>query len=290
MTYATTSHVRTTAPIPAPIDTNIDMDRDSPRTSSTSSGEHKSTKRKGTRSVSTLTPSQLARKRANDREAQRAIRARTKEHIEKLETEVARLRSIADRDQEYQRLIRRIQALEDENKALRSGVPVAPSEPYGVYDDAHSSLHSSPVVGRSSAYGHGIRATSDPYSSYPHMPTPAPEAWDSTIPVTVPTSVSSPASCAPEEYGRFMTTAAVSAPLIDSIAAPTSVPYHSGSQVEFEAGVDSEHSFQSRPTSGHQHGPGSQQYSMHQSAQQPWNQAAYSTMYGVSQAPYPNLP
>lgn len=85
----------------------------------------------GTRSVSTLTPSQLARKRANDREAQRAIRARTKEHIEKLESEVARLRSISDRDQEYQRLIRRVQALEDENKALRAGVPVAPSEPYG---------------------------------------------------------------------------------------------------------------------------------------------------------------
>ncbi|KAH7248379.1 hypothetical protein B0J15DRAFT_400930 [Fusarium solani] len=48
-----------------------------------SSAEPAEPKRKGTRSGSTLTPSQLARKGANDREAQRAIRARTKEHIER---------------------------------------------------------------------------------------------------------------------------------------------------------------------------------------------------------------
>ncbi|KAJ2976608.1 hypothetical protein NQ176_g4851 [Zarea fungicola] len=41
--------------------------------------------RKSTRSVSTLTPSQLARKRANDRKAQRAIRARQKRLVEHLE-------------------------------------------------------------------------------------------------------------------------------------------------------------------------------------------------------------
>ncbi|KAF2859348.1 hypothetical protein K470DRAFT_265345 [Piedraia hortae CBS 480.64] len=45
----------------------------------------KRTTRAGTRSVSTLTPAQLERKRANDREAQRAIRQRTKDHIENLE-------------------------------------------------------------------------------------------------------------------------------------------------------------------------------------------------------------
>lgn len=49
--------------------------------------------RAGTRSVSTLTPAQLSRKRANDREAQRAIRQRTKEHIEKLELRIAELES-----------------------------------------------------------------------------------------------------------------------------------------------------------------------------------------------------
>lgn len=47
--------------------------------------------RAGTRSVSTLTPAQLQRKRANDREAQRAIRQRNKEHIENLERRIEEL-------------------------------------------------------------------------------------------------------------------------------------------------------------------------------------------------------
>ncbi|KAH7169631.1 uncharacterized protein B0J16DRAFT_49229, partial [Fusarium flagelliforme] len=57
------------------------------------SKESANPKRKKTRRVSTLTPEQLARKRANDREAQRTIRIRTKEHIERLERELAELKS-----------------------------------------------------------------------------------------------------------------------------------------------------------------------------------------------------
>ncbi|KAJ5184520.1 bZIP transcription factor bZIP-1 [Penicillium cf. griseofulvum] len=49
--------------------------------------------RSGTRKVSTLSLEQLERKRANDREAQRSIRQRTKEHIEQLESQVATLQS-----------------------------------------------------------------------------------------------------------------------------------------------------------------------------------------------------
>lgn len=49
--------------------------------------------RSGTRKVSTLSAEQLERKRANDREAQRSIRQRTKEHIELLESEVSTLRT-----------------------------------------------------------------------------------------------------------------------------------------------------------------------------------------------------
>ncbi|KAJ5945209.1 hypothetical protein N7516_005377 [Penicillium verrucosum] len=53
--------------------------------------------RSGTRKVSTLSVEQLERKRANDREAQRSIRQRTKEHIEQLEAQVSTLQSqIAD--------------------------------------------------------------------------------------------------------------------------------------------------------------------------------------------------
>jgi hypothetical protein len=82
-------------------------------------------KRKGTRSVSTLTPSQLARKRANDREAQRAIRARTKEHIERLEKELEDLRSQQSRDQTVQELMRRNKALEDELHRLKETMGVS---------------------------------------------------------------------------------------------------------------------------------------------------------------------
>ncbi|PNP42325.1 hypothetical protein TGAMA5MH_06007 [Trichoderma gamsii] len=85
-----------------------------------SSGEpSKPSKRKGTRSVSTLTPAQLARKRANDREAQRAIRARTKEHIERLERELAELKGVQSRDRKVQELLRRNKILEEEITRLR---------------------------------------------------------------------------------------------------------------------------------------------------------------------------
>ncbi|KAK6951440.1 hypothetical protein Daesc_007975 [Daldinia eschscholtzii] len=88
-------------------------------------------KRKGTRSVSTLTPSQLARKRANDREAQRAIRARTKEHIESLEREIEELRSLRNRDQTIQTLLRRNKALEDELRQIRESIGInATAEQY----------------------------------------------------------------------------------------------------------------------------------------------------------------
>ncbi|KAJ5167297.1 uncharacterized protein N7482_006078 [Penicillium canariense] len=49
--------------------------------------------RSGTRKVSSLSAEQLERKRANDREAQRSIRQRTKEHIEQLEKQVAMLQT-----------------------------------------------------------------------------------------------------------------------------------------------------------------------------------------------------
>jgi hypothetical protein len=81
-------------------------------------------KRKGTRSVSTLTPAQLARKRANDREAQRAIRARTKEHIENLEREIDELRSQKSRDQTVQELLGRNRALENEVRRLRESLGI----------------------------------------------------------------------------------------------------------------------------------------------------------------------
>ena len=69
-----------------------------------------------------MTPSQLARKRANDRDAQRAIRARTKEHIERLEQQLADLKGKLVGDSTVQDLIRRNRMLEDEIARLRYSV------------------------------------------------------------------------------------------------------------------------------------------------------------------------
>ncbi|KAL9563981.1 hypothetical protein ACKAV7_011841 [Fusarium commune] len=84
-------------------------------------------KQKKTRKVSTLTPEQLARKRANDREAQRAIRFRTKEYIERLERELAELKSNRSHDQTIQDLLRRNTAIERELIRLKEimGAPTA---------------------------------------------------------------------------------------------------------------------------------------------------------------------
>ncbi|KAJ0130911.1 Uncharacterized protein HZ326_25988 [Fusarium oxysporum f. sp. albedinis] len=84
-------------------------------------------KQKGTRRVSTLTPAQLARKRTNDREAQRVIRARTKAHIKRLERELAEFKSNQGRDQTIQELLRRNKAIEKELIRLKEimGAPMA---------------------------------------------------------------------------------------------------------------------------------------------------------------------
>lgn len=75
--------------------------------------------RAGTRSVSTLTAAQLERKRANDREAQRAIRQRTKDHIENLERRVAELSARESASGKIDEIIQRNQDLEQENAILR---------------------------------------------------------------------------------------------------------------------------------------------------------------------------
>lgn len=93
------------------------------RESMSSSKDEDPTKRRdsrtGTRNVSQMSIEQLERKRANDREAQRSIRQRTKEHIEQLEhqvslllAQVAELRPRGDR----------LDAVEQNNVALQDEV------------------------------------------------------------------------------------------------------------------------------------------------------------------------
>lgn len=70
------------------------------------------------RGVANLTPEQLARKRANDREAQRAIRERTKNQIDRLNQRIRELES----QQPYhdlQIVLREKEAIQAENADIR---------------------------------------------------------------------------------------------------------------------------------------------------------------------------
>ncbi|KAJ5614605.1 hypothetical protein N7528_008259 [Penicillium herquei] len=79
--------------------------------------------RPGARRVSSLSAEQLERKRANDREAQRTIRQRTKEHIEQLESQVSMLQNqvaeMQPRVDRFGELLQHNTALEDEVSRLK---------------------------------------------------------------------------------------------------------------------------------------------------------------------------
>jgi hypothetical protein len=84
------------------------------------SATKKRASRAGTRSVSTLSAAQLERKRANDREAQRAIRQRTKDHIDGLESTISELRRSQDASDKIALATRqRNRVVEEENSYLR---------------------------------------------------------------------------------------------------------------------------------------------------------------------------
>lgn len=82
--------------------------------------------RAGTRKVTSLTPDQLSRKRANDREAQRTIRRRTKQHIEHLEQQVA---ALSAKGEHMDNVLQHNAALEAEIAHLRSQLSVANGRP-----------------------------------------------------------------------------------------------------------------------------------------------------------------
>ncbi|WYZ41931.1 hypothetical protein EsH8_V_000826 [Colletotrichum jinshuiense] len=200
-------------------------------TRSASAEPTKPTKRKGTRSVSTLTPSQLARKRANDREAQRAIRARTKEHIERLERELEELKTERTRDQSQtvQELLRKNKALEEELFKLREsvGVPNGQSYPNSVYDDNLSSISGAVSSPRSSPFPSNgeYNVMQELGPSYVPMPD-ASESWGPGIPVSVPSTVSSPSSSAnTDEYGAGYIPTSVPAPMMDARSIPSKMDY-----------------------------------------------------------------
>ncbi|KAL8635414.1 MAG: hypothetical protein Q9228_007093, partial [Teloschistes exilis] len=103
------------SPTPSSInnDTDLDVAPKRRRTSGTAS-----------RGVANLTPEQLAKKRANDREAQRAIRERTKTQIETLERKIHDL-SNQQPYQELQAVLRQKQYVEAENVHIKKTLNAA---------------------------------------------------------------------------------------------------------------------------------------------------------------------
>jgi hypothetical protein len=202
--------------------------------------------------VSTLTPSQLARKRANDREAQRAIRARTKEHIERLEREIEELRGRNSRDETIQGLLRRNKALEQELAALRENLGLQTGRPYpptrefilqnsGVgteftrvradpsiaYPETLSAAGSA-VSSRTSSFGqHSGEYSAAPAFGTSYVPTSEPcEQWTPGLNYT-PSAVSSPTSSVAnaDEYITGYIPTSMPSSMMDgsTVMAPTSV-------------------------------------------------------------------
>ncbi|KAF2720357.1 hypothetical protein K431DRAFT_226667 [Polychaeton citri CBS 116435] len=103
----------------------------------------------GSRGVANLTPEQLHKKRANDREAQRAIRERTKTHIESLE---ARIRELENQQpyQELQHVIRERDAARAESEDLRQRLAAVVGLAGGAVNNAATSTS---VVGAGGSTG-----------------------------------------------------------------------------------------------------------------------------------------
>ncbi|KAK4156681.1 AP-1-like transcription factor [Chaetomidium leptoderma] len=142
---------------------------------------------RGSRGVANLTPEQLERKRANDREAQRAIRERQRCRTEQYEREIADLKSTQPY-QELQRALREKEAVEAELAEVKRCLtsitamiqPIIGASAGGLRDDAVPVDQPQPY--RSPGQRHGPPAT---------HPLTAPTSHH---PGSTPTSATSPAS------------------------------------------------------------------------------------------------
>jgi len=221
----------------------------------------------GTRSVSTLTPSQLARKRANDREAQRAIRARTKEHIERLEQELATLRQLGT-SKLLQELMRRNQALERQITEL-GATPIGANAPLYPPSATHMCLGPAPdsplrtlslaeapfgaeglppggsgASSRTSSFGQGspeYTTSTGPVFDSLFTPSEAPDPWSVVMPaatVSVPSVASSPGSSVShaDDYvpGYIPTSVPTSMMPGGVVPGPTSVPCPEDTKIDFQ--------------------------------------------------------
>ncbi|OSS53365.1 hypothetical protein B5807_02086 [Epicoccum nigrum] len=141
------------------------------------SGGKKRPSRAGTRSVTTLTAAQLERKRANDREAQRAIRQRTKDLIENLERQVRDLQNQLENtsSSKMMDIMRRNEELEQENAMLRARMGHAPST-LGVPEHNTGAPSPSDRVQMLSQPRRSSTGTARSVHSVPEIATPASQA------------------------------------------------------------------------------------------------------------------
>ncbi|CZR53865.1 related to bZIP transcription factor [Phialocephala subalpina] len=127
------------------------------------------------RGVANLTPDQLAKKRANDREAQRAIRERTKNQIENLERKIRELTS-QQPYQELQHVLRQKEAVEAENLDIKKRL----GSVLGLIQ---------PILGQ-----HGFEAPTYTPPTQPYVPNRPSSA---SMNVSTPSSAASPAANPP---------------------------------------------------------------------------------------------
>ncbi|KAL2131588.1 hypothetical protein VTI74DRAFT_4829 [Chaetomium olivicolor] len=155
---------------------------DSTDTGNGSSNKKRKTGR-GSRGVANLTPEQLERKRANDREAQRAIRERQRLRTEQYEREIAELKS-KQPYQELQGVLRQKEAVEAELADVKRCM-------------AAIMAMIQPIVG-----GRDDVDCCSPGQSTSFHPQPAPTAPTTHNPGSTPTSAPSPVSVG-THHGRW---------------------------------------------------------------------------------------
>ncbi|KAL2890924.1 BZIP transcription factor [Ceratocystis lukuohia] len=113
-----TQNSRALAPRPSDGSSGVGSDLAHPGAAGTLSAPKKRVVQ-ASRGVATMTPDRLARKRANDREAQRAVRERTKAQIRELQDEV----SVLKNDQaQLQHILQENSALQAENTAMKQAM------------------------------------------------------------------------------------------------------------------------------------------------------------------------
>lgn len=105
---------------PAPTNDTVTGGNGNGNGTGTGTGQNKRKRPVGNsaRGVANLTPQQLERKRANDREAQRAIRERTKQQIDHLNEKIRELES-AQPYRDLQAVISQKEAVQAENDEIK---------------------------------------------------------------------------------------------------------------------------------------------------------------------------